>query len=120
MRDVARTISDPQTGRAVRDVARTISDPQTGRAVRDVLRTISDPQTGRAVRDVARTISDPQTGRAIGDTVANFRAVMPPIVAFLELGQARRRSPTPSANDVPGWVIEGDAGLSMAWPEDNL
>ena len=30
----------------------------------------------------------------------------------------RQTTTTQSAEDVPGWVIEGDAGLSVAWPED--
>ena len=68
-------------------------------------------QNSRAIADGFAAID--QNRRAIADAFAVL-----PSLALLELGRPSRPSSAPSPNDVPGWVIEGDAALSMAWPEE--
>ncbi|MXY35936.1 MAG: hypothetical protein F4052_08560 [Dehalococcoidia bacterium] len=83
--------------------------------IREARRTLT--AHGPAIREAKRTLT--AHGPAIREAKRGLAAQGLAIRDVLDMFAAPHRPSTPRRDeDPPGWVFEGDASLSMAWPDE--
>ncbi|MYD86307.1 MAG: hypothetical protein F4152_03600 [Dehalococcoidia bacterium] len=104
---------DPHTQQMIREARRILA--QNRPAIRHYQQLVATH--GPAIREAKRTIE--MHGPAIREAKRTVAVHGPTIRDALGMFSPRPPSTTRRDEDPPGWVFEGDAGLSMAWPEEN-
>ncbi len=90
-------------------------DPHTQQMIREARRILA--QNRPAIRHYQQLVAT--HGPAIREAKRTVAVHGPTIRDALGMFSPRRPSTTKRGEDPPGWVFEGDAGLSMAWPGED-